>query len=129
MECAGFKVARTIRALVVDDNPAVREAVTDMLRTLGMKAASAVSGRAALKLCAGRCPFDVILADVVMGDIGGVQLAETLREAYPTVPVILMTGRDSLVDGVIDAGVMPLFKPFGALLLRRVINDALSRHD
>ena len=122
-------MARTIRALVVDDNPAVREAVTDMLKTLGMKAGSAVSGRAALKLCAGRCPFDVILADVVMGDIGGVQLAETLREVYPTIPVILMTGRDSLVDGVIDAGVVPLFKPFGALLLRRVINDALSRHD
>jgi two-component system response regulator GlrR len=114
---------------VVDDNPAVREAVTDMLGTLGMKAASAISGRAALKLCAGSCPFDVILADVVMGDIGGVQLAETLQEAYPMVPVILMTGRDSLVDGVIDAGVIPLFKPFGALLLMRVINDALSRHD
>ena len=124
----GFKVARTIRVLVVDDNPAVREAVTDMLRTLGMKADSAVSGRVALKLCAGSCPFDVILADVVMGDIGGVQLAETLREAYPAVPVILMTGRDSLVDGVIDAGVMPLFKPFGALVLMRVINEALSHH-
>ena len=78
---------------------------------------------------ASSCPFDVILADVVMGDIGGVQPAETLREVYPTVPVILMTGRDSLVDGVIDAGEMPLFKPFGALQLMRVINDALSRHD
>jgi len=122
-------MARTIRVLVVDDNPAVREAVTDMLRTLGMKAGSAVSGRAALKLCAGSCPFDVVLADVVMGDIGGVQLAETLREAYPAVPVILMTGRDSLVDGVIDAGGMPLFKPFGSLQLMRVINDALSPRD
>jgi DNA-binding response OmpR family regulator len=120
---------RTIRALVVDDNPAVREAVTDTLNALGMKAGSAVSGRAALKLCAGSCPFDVILADVVMGDIDGVQLAETLRLAYPTVPVILMTGRDSLVDGVIDAGVIPLYKPFGAQQLMRVINDALSRHD
>ena len=122
-------MARTVRVLVVDDDPAIREAVTEMLTTLGMKAGSAVSGRAALRLCAGSCPFDVILADVVMGDIGGVQLAETLREVYPTVPVILMTGRDSLVDGVIDAGVMPLFKPFGALQLMRVINDALSRHD
>jgi DNA-binding NtrC family response regulator len=122
-------MARTIRVLVVDDNQAVREAVTDMLRTLGMKAGSAVSGRAALKLCAGSCPFDVVLADVVMGDIGGVQLAETLREAYPAVPVILMTGRDSLVDGVIDAGVMPLFKPFGSLQLMRIINDALSPRD
>src|SRR6476659_2688987 len=120
-------MARTIRVLVVDDNQAVREAVTDMLRTLGMKAGSAVSGRAALKLCAGSCPFDVVLADVVMGDIGGVQLAETLREAYPDVPVILMTGRESLVAGVVDAGAMPLFKPFGALQLLRLINDALSR--
>jgi CheY-like chemotaxis protein len=122
-------MTRSVRVLVVDDNPAVREAVTEMLTTLGMKAGSAVSGRAALKLCAGKCPFDVILADVVMGDIGGVQLAETLREAYPTVPVILMTGRESLVDGVIDAGVVPLFKPFGALQLMRVINDALSHQD
>ena len=122
-------MARTIRALVVDDDPAIREAVTEMLTTLGMKAGSAVSGRAALKLCAGGCPFDVILADVVMGDISGVQLAETLREAYPTVPVILMTGHASLADGVIDAGAKPLFKPFGALQLMRVINDALSRHD
>ena len=122
-------MARTIRVLVVDDNPAIREAVTEMLTTLGMKAGSAVSGRAALKLCAGGCPFDVILADVVMGDISGVQLAETLREAYPTVPVILMTGHESLADGVIDAGAKPLFKPFGALQLMRVINDAMSRHD
>ena len=122
-------MARTVRALVVDDDPAVREAVTDMLKTLGMNAVSAISGRVALKLCAGQCPFDVVLADVVMGDIGGVQLAETLREAYPAVPVILMTGRESLVEGVVDAGVIPLYKPFGALVLSRVINEALSRHE
>jgi CheY-like chemotaxis protein len=123
------KMARTIRVLVVDDTAAVREAVTDMLTDLGIKAGAAISGRAALKLCAGACPFDVILADVVMGDIDGIQLAETLREAYPKVPVILMTGRESLVDGVVGAGVMPLLKPFGALQLMRVINEALSRHD
>jgi len=122
-------MARTIRVLVVDDDPAIREGVTEMLTTLGLKAGSAVSGRAALKLCARGCPFDVVLTDVVMGDIDGLQLAETLREAYPTIPVILMTGRDSLVDGVIDAGVVPLFKPFGALQLMRVINDALGHHD
>jgi DNA-binding NtrC family response regulator len=120
---------RTVRVLVVDDDPAIREAVTGMLTTLGMKAGSAVSGRAALKLCAAGCPFDVILADLVMGDIGGVQLAETLRQAYPLVPVILMTGHESLAGGVIDAGAKPLFKPFGALQLMRVINDALSRRD
>ena len=114
---------------MVDDTAAVREAVTDMLTEFGLKAGSAVSGRAALKLCAGSCPFDVILSDVVMGDVGGVQLAETLRKAYPSVPIILMTGRESLVDGVVDAGVIPLLKPFGALQLMRVINDALSRHD
>jgi len=122
------KVTRNIRVLVVDDNAAVREAITAMLRTLGMQSAGAVSGRAALKLCAGECPFDVVLADVVMGDIGGVQLAETLREAYPKVPVILMTGRESLVEGVIDAGVVPLYKPFGAVVLTRVISDALSHN-
>ena len=94
-------MARTVRVLVVDDEPAVREAVTDMLRTLGMQAASAVSGRAALKLCAANCPFDVILSDVVMGDIGGVQLAETLREAYPSVPRIHESSKCGIPGGLL----------------------------
>jgi DNA-binding NtrC family response regulator len=122
-------MARAIRVLVVDDTEAVRDAVTETLTAFGIQAGSVISGRAALKLCAGSCPFDVILADVVMGDIDGVQLAETLRKAYPGLPVVLMTGRDSLVDGIVEAGVVPLLKPFGALQLMRVINDALShRH-
>jgi len=122
-------MARAIRVLVVDDTEAVRDAVTETLTAFGIQAGSVISGRAALKLCAGSCPFDVILADVVMGDFDGVQLAETLRKAYPGLPVVLMTGRDSLVDGIVEAGVVPLLKPFGALQLMRVINDALShRH-
>ena len=119
-------MVRATRVLVVDDDAAIRDSVVELLGAFGMQTRTANSGRAALKMCDGGCPFDIVLADVVMPDIGGVQLAEMLRDQYPTVPVILMTGRDSLVDGVIDAGVVPLFKPFGSLQLQRIINDALE---
>jgi len=119
-------MVRAIRVLVVDDDPAIRDSLCDMLGAFGMQTRSARSGREALKMCDGVCPFDVVLADVVMPDIGGVQLAEMLREQYPTVPVILMTGRDSMIDGVIDAGTVPLFKPFPSLQLKGVIDDALD---
>ncbi len=116
----------TARILVVDDDPGVRESVAELLAAFGMSATTAVSGRAALGLCGRDCPFDIVLADVVMADIGGVQLAEMLRERHPDLPVILMTGRDSLVDGVIDEGVVPLFKPFSSLQLKQIIDDALD---
>jgi CheY-like chemotaxis protein len=118
------------RILVVDDNPDMRTTLVELLASLGMETATANDGRAALALFAKGCPFDVVIADVVMPDIGGIKLAETLRERFPDVPVIIMTGRDSQVEGSIEAGVVPLMKPFSALQLKRVIDDAIdSRAD
>jgi DNA-binding NtrC family response regulator len=119
-------MVRSLRVLVADDDERVRSAIIETLEGFGIHAVGVVSGRVAVRLCAGSCPFDVILADVVMGDIGGVQLAEMMNELHPHVPVVLMTGRDSQVENVVDAGAVALFKPFSALLLKRVIDEALE---
>lgn len=117
---------RAIRVLVVDDDPRVRESVVGLLGAFGMEASTAHSGHAALAQCEGECPFDVVVSDVVMPEMSGVQLAEALRKRHPGVPVILMTGRESMIDGAIQAGAVPLFKPFTALQLKSVIDDALE---
>jgi len=115
-----------IRVLVVDDDAAIRESIAELLAGFGIQTKVANNGRAALKMFGNACPFDVVLADVVMPDIGGVQLAELLAEKHPQLPVVLMTGRDSMVQGVIDAGAIALIKPFTALQLKRILDDVLE---
>jgi CheY-like chemotaxis protein len=118
------------RVLVVDDNPDMRTTLVELLASLDAEAETANDGRAALKLFADGCPFDAVIADVVMPGVGGIKLAETLRERFPALPVIIMTGRDSQVEGSIEAGVVPLMKPFSAHQLKRVLDDAIdSRAD
>ena len=116
-------MARRLHVLLVDDDKDIRETVGSALETLGFKVSAAATGRQALKMCADRCPYDVILSDVVMPEIGGTQLTEMLRQQWPKLPVILMTGRDSMVDHVIDKGVVALMKPFTLQQLWRVIEE------
>ena len=109
--------------LLVDDDMDVRESVAGALKTLGFKVDAAATGRQALKLCEDRCRYDIVLTDVVMPEIGGTQLAEMLRQRWPKLPVILMTGRDSMVDHVIEQGVVALMKPFTMQQLWRVMEE------
>jgi DNA-binding NtrC family response regulator len=119
-------MVKSTRILVVDDDTDMRDSVVAMLAAFGMETACADSARAALAMCVGACPFDVVLSDVMMPGIDGVQFAQMLREQHPKVRVILMTGRDSIIDNVIDAGAVPLVKPFKPQQLKRVIDDALE---
>ena len=114
------------RVLVVDDDGAVRDSVAEQLAAFGMLATCVDDSATALALCEGECPFDVVLADIVMPGIDGVQLAERFRDKHPTVPVVLMTGRESVIDRALAAGAVPLYKPFTALQLKAVIDDALE---
>lgn len=116
-------MARRLHVLLVDDDVDVRESVAVALKTLGFKVDAAATGRQALKLCEGRCRYDIVLTDVVMPEIGGTQLAEMLRQQWPKLPVILMTGRDSMVDHVIEQGVVALMKPFTMQQLWRVMEE------
>ena len=112
--------------LVVDDERDVRESLVALLSGFGYAATSAATARAALDLWATDGPFDVILTDVGMPDINGILLAEMLREHVPDLPVILMTGRHQLVDRLLEASTVALVKPFSALQLKDIIDEALA---
>ncbi len=114
------------RVLVVDDEEDVQQTVPELLRACGYEVRVAKSGDEALQACAAD-PVDVVLADVVMPGMTGIELARRLKGANPELPVVLMTGHSDRVDEVIAAGGVPLMKPFATLTLQRIITEALDR--
>lgn len=91
------------RILVVDDMPIIREPLVQALRATGYDAVGAESGPAALAAVADARP-NLILLDVRMPDMGGIQLLDVLRRAETTkdVPILLLTA-DNTKATILDA--------------------------
>ena len=84
---------RSLRVLVVDDEPVVRQVVGDLLRADGHTAEEVVSGHEAVeRLMGSSSPIDVIVSDRAMPGLGGDELAAIVQRVAPQVPVILLTG-------------------------------------
>jgi two-component system, cell cycle sensor histidine kinase and response regulator CckA len=79
--------------LLVDDDPAVRQMTRAMLEHLECRVTAASSGAEALDLAARMGgAFDLLLTDMVMPGMGGRALSTAIRESYPTVRVVYMSG-------------------------------------
>ncbi len=102
------------RLLVVDDEPALREALQSSLEFEGYRVATASDGQAALDALA-REGYDAVLLDVMMPRLDGLTACRRLRAAGNHVPVLMLTARDAVGDRVsgLDAGADDyLVKPF-----------------
>ncbi|MCM2420748.1 response regulator transcription factor [Streptomyces sp. RKAG293] len=102
------------RILIVDDEPAVREALQRSLAFEGYDTAIAADGMAALDQVDGYQP-DAIILDVLMPRMDGLTTARRLRATGVTVPILMLTARDTVGDRVtgLDAGADDyLVKPF-----------------
>lgn len=102
------------RLLVVDDEPALREALQSSLEFEGYAVVTANDGQAALEAVA-REPYDAVLLDVMMPRLDGLTACRRLRAAGNHVPVLMLTARDAVGDRVsgLDAGADDyLVKPF-----------------
>ena len=103
-----------MRILVVDDEPAVREAVDRALRLQGYETELAADGAEALDALAVRAP-DALVLDVLMPRVDGIEVCRRLRAAGDRTPVLVLTARDAVPDRVrgLDAGADDyLVKPF-----------------
>src|SRR5215813_8784131 len=78
------------RVLIVDDEQAILRAYTRILSSNGYAVSTAPSGELALELFA-REPVDVIVTDLTMPGMTGIDFLRAVRERDPDVPVILMT--------------------------------------
>jgi len=85
------------RILIVDDDPHAIEILTRMLGREGYDCVSAASGAAALETVRVK-PVDVILLDVMMPEMDGLQVCEHLRsdDTLRQIPVILLTAKDDM---------------------------------
>jgi CheY-like chemotaxis protein len=106
----------TATVLVVEDQGSVRDLVVRVLNRFGLEVTAYASATAALEYARiAEHPFDLVLTDVVMPEMGGPSLASALRELRPTVPIIFMSGHidDALLRNEI-AGSHEFFlaKPF-----------------
>jgi DNA-binding NarL/FixJ family response regulator len=87
--------------LVVDDEKSIRISLKSMLEKENFKVETAENGSMALKKLANH-PYDLVLTDIMMGDISGLKLLENIKEKYSGVLVLLMTGYSS-IDSAIGA--------------------------
>ena len=88
--------------LVVEDEPGVRRLVSEILSRYGYAVRLAENGRAALRLLSeqgvatdapgSEGAISLVISDVVMPEMGGLELAEAMSARYPNVPVLLMSG-------------------------------------
>ncbi len=99
--------------LLVEDNAEVARATEGMLTAAGCSVVWAPNGATALELIDSE-RFDAVLSDIVMdGGLSGLELASRLRERWPELPVVLMTGFSEALAAGIPEGLPVLTKPFG----------------
>ena len=115
------------RVLVVDDEPLQRQILQTILRSEGYETTAAGNGRQALQSARAE-PFDVVLTDLKMPDLNGIELLDELLRAQPGLCVVFMTAHgtiDSAVEamrrGAFDYLTKPLDKEQLLLVLRRAL--------
>lgn len=116
--------------LVVEDNVPAREAMEDILDMLGYSVLTAANGQEALALFSQRRDqIDLVLSDMVMPQMGGVELYQELREQKPDVRLAIMTGYP-LDDGgktLLEQGIVAwIQKPFSIPDISQKVREALD---
>ena len=114
--------------LVVEDEPVVLQLVVRMLRRNGYSVIAAATGTQALELAADR-HFDMLLTDVVMPEMSGLELAERIGRLRPAATVLFMSGYSPELFGAkrtIAEGITLLQKPFTEQALLEGIRAAMA---
>lgn len=112
------------RILVIDDEPAILRFIGSCLRIFGYEVVTATCGEEALKLVE-REKLDIVLMDVIMPGMGGLELLEKLR-TVSDIPVIVFSARSSSRDEALRLGANDFItKPFTPDQLVKKISVAL----
>ena len=114
--------------LVVDDDPDVRWITSEDLREIGYLVTEADSGRAALAILERGDPCDLMIADLVMAGLTGVDTVRLARRTRPDLKVLFCSGYADISNFEEDIGGETLLKkPFGPDTLAEAVHDALQR--
>jgi CheY-like chemotaxis protein len=119
------------RVLVVDDEDMPRQTITRMLEAGGFSVVTASSGAEAIRLLArDGDAIDIVLSDVQMPGMNGIDLSYHIREQFPSMPVAIVSGDVSdLERSIIGRSDVPFIKkPFHAESLYSAVREAIRQH-
>ncbi len=119
------------RIFVVDDDTSSRELLSRILSSEGHEVTALADGRDALeRLAADGIPPDLVVSDIRMGDVDGLQLTDVFRARAPDTPVILVTAFGN-IDGALEAirrgAVDYISKPYDVDAIKLVVARALEQ--
>ena len=116
------------RVLVVEDEPSVREMTTRLLERAGCSVVAVASGAEAIAILASLAdPIDVVVTDVIMPGMTGLELAERVMERDPRVGLVLLSGytAETLdVHEIVRRGAVFLAKPASTRQLVEAVQQA-----
>jgi two-component system cell cycle sensor histidine kinase/response regulator CckA len=120
-----------VSVLVVDDEDAVRRFATRVLARDGYTVIEAQDGAEALEQFNGHPPPDIVVSDIVMPRLNGVELMQAISVSHPGIPVILMSGYAS--EALSAMGIATpcgiITKPFPAERLLAEVHRCVGRRD
>ena len=117
--------------LVIEDDPAVRLLVMQVLEELGYRGVETADGRQAVPILESSRKIDLLISDVGLPGLNGRQLAEIARETRPDLPILFMTGyAKQAADqaAFLGGGMEIITKPFAIEQLGRRIGEILRRN-
>jgi two-component system response regulator HydG len=117
-------MSEMLRILVVDDNPEMAETLADILELKGYTVHAAASGAEALEILQDQ-PVDILLTDVKMPGMNGLELYRETRKLYPRLITIFMTAysADELIQQGMAEGVKTILdKPLDMNFLVRLLS-------
>jgi two-component system response regulator HydG len=115
-----------IQVLVVDNDPAHAETMADSLRSVGFACTVATGGREAISLLESST-FEIVVSDLKMPDVGGLEVLAKCKELQPDAELILVTGHgtiESAVEAMQRGAFNYLLKPLDLKQLRAVVENA-----
>ncbi len=118
---SGHDASVAARVLLVDDDALVRETLSDQLEMLGFAILQATCGAEALALLDGGASVDVLLSDLSMPGIDGIETIRQARQRRPSLPCTLLTGYAGTRLGAADTEAFQVLR-------KPIAGEALGAH-
>ena len=118
--------------LVIEDEVAVRELVTDVLEELGYRAIQAADGPTGLALLQSDLHVDLVITDIGLPGLNGRQVVDAARQQRPDLKVLFMTGyaeNATIANGFLEPGMEMITKPFAVDALSIRIREMIADRD